>query len=433
MFTDQIGSTARSEQRTASDKRRVSEEQSALTAQAAGLCRGQIISDTGDGHMLTFGACADAVLCGHLIQQSVQERNAHLSNANLQFDLHIGIDYGPAVPMRDGNIRSDAANCAARVCSLCPTGEVYLTEKVAKEVHPGEAEVAQVGDFDLKGVSVKIVVYRLLRWLDRIPHAPNPFVWRGPITEATAFFDRDEEQRQLKDCLAKRQNCQILGERRIGKTSLLLQVAREILTWQPTSVVAAMDMQHPACFTQSGFLGRAATQFGWPASSVTLTEFAERIEAMCREQVRPVLTIDEFEEFTMRRGDFGRDFFLALRSCSQLPSGGLSIITTSRRPLSQLTDRDDPTSPFYNNFHRLTLGPFAPKDAEDFLTVFRPGISGFTPEEKARIQEFAHGHPMALQIACYYVVEAKVSGGPLSVGLRGANDEMRTLMPSASW
>src|SRR5579862_8593022 len=338
MFTDQIGSTPRSEQRTPAEKRRVSDEQSSLTAEATGLCRGVIVSDTGDGHMLTFGSCADAVLCGHLIQKRVQERNAIQGSPNLQFDLHIGIDAGLAVLLPDGNIRSDAANRAARVCGLCPAGEVYSTEQVKQDLHAKVATVERVGDFDLKGVSSKIAVYRLAEWRDGIPHSANPFVWRGPITEAKAFFDRNVEQRQLRDCLAKRQNCQIVGERRIGKTSLLLQVAREAPTWQPETVVASMDMRHPACFTLADFLRRAGLLFGWPQPPASLTEFAESIETMCRQQKRPILTIDEFEEFTMRRNEFGRDFFLTLRSCSQM---GMSVVTTSLRPLSQLTDRSE--------------------------------------------------------------------------------------------
>jgi class 3 adenylate cyclase len=145
--------------------------------EAAGLCRGNIIADTGDGHMLTFRSCPEAILCGHLIQQRVRARNAALTDSPLQFDLHIGIDVVHAVPLADGNIRSDAANRAARVCSHSPAGEVYCTEDVARTLHVREVEVEKVGIFnDLKGVTGPVTLFRLIAWRAAIPRTSNPFV-----------------------------------------------------------------------------------------------------------------------------------------------------------------------------------------------------------------------------------------------------------------
>lgn len=258
-------------------------------------------------------------------------------------------------------------------------------------------------------------------------HTPNPFVWRGPITEPDAFFNRIQEQEQLQDCLRKRQNCQIVGERRIGKTSLLLHVSRETPTWQSDAVVAWMDMHHPSCYTLSGFMNRTAKQFQWAQPPISLTELAEGVETMFQQGRRPILYIDGFEEFATRREEFHRDFFLTLRACSQQ---WMPIITSSRQPLSKLTDPGDPTSPFYNTFHVLALGAFTQEDAADFLTLSRPGVVPLTTDVKARLLEFARNHPLALQIAYYHIVEAQERSEPLSVILLRANDEMRALLPS---
>ena len=61
---------------------------------------------------------------------------------------------------------------------------------------------------------------------DPPPEAHNPFVWPAGITEAEAFFNREHESGMVRDFLGKRQNVQIVGPRRIGKTSLLLHVQR---------------------------------------------------------------------------------------------------------------------------------------------------------------------------------------------------------------
>ena len=130
-----------------------------------------------------------------------------------------------------------------------------------------------------------------------------------------------------------------------------------------------MDMQHPTCFTLSGFLRRAGREFGLTSLPNDLMEFAEGVEALCRQGQRLALCIDEFEAFTMRREAFTRDFFLTLRACSQ---EGMSIFTTSRQPLSKLVDYSDPTSPLYSIFALVYLGPFTPQTSADFLISFVP-------------------------------------------------------------
>lgn len=111
-------------------------------------------------------------------------------------------------------------------------------------------------------------------------YTSNPFVWRGPITDPTAFFNRNREQKQLRDMLSKRQNCQIVAERRMGKTSLLLQTARAVGKWFPNAVVALMDLHNPACYTLDGFLRYVGKQLGWSHLPGTLVEFTENVETM---------------------------------------------------------------------------------------------------------------------------------------------------------
>jgi uncharacterized protein len=144
---------------------------------------------------------------------------------------------------------------------------------------------------------------------------------------------------------------------------------------------------------------------------------------------QPVLCLDEFQELVSRRAEFSRDFFATLRSCGQQ---GLSVITTSQKPLSELTEPGDPTSPFYNTFPLLRLGPFTAADTADFVTLRHPGVLPFTPEEQSAIVDFAKGHPLALQVICFHVVEAKANGDRLPAALRKAADDMQAHLP-AGW
>jgi class 3 adenylate cyclase len=220
MFTDQVNSTANMTGRTPDEIIIVTREQNNLTAKAVSRCHGVMLKDTGDGHMIEFNACSDAVRCGYLIQLYVKERNRSQSNERLKFELHVGIDFGEAVVLDNGDLRANAANMAARVSAKGPEGEVYFTEKVMGELSPREASVAPIGRLKVEGFEKKVGIFRLKDWLGAVESSPNPFIWRDGITRDEDFFGREYELGRLRNFISKRQNCQVVGSRRIGKTSL---------------------------------------------------------------------------------------------------------------------------------------------------------------------------------------------------------------------
>jgi class 3 adenylate cyclase len=426
MFTDQVKSTSNTSRRAHAEVEQIAREQDDLTAEVLRRTRGVLLKDTGDGCLAQFPAVLEAVQAGMLLQKRVAERNAAQAAEQMRFELHIGIDAGDLVVLENGDLRGEAANRCARVCAACPPGEVYLSDTAERALKRNEVELEEVGALPLKGVEDKTIVYRvaLLRaWPDA---SANPFIWRGGITRAEDFFDRDAEQRTLRAYTAGRQNCQLVGPRRIGKTSLLRQVERAAPTWDAAASVAYLDLQDPRCYTLKGWLALAARGCRWATPPATLAEFADCVDAALSSGQRPVLCLDEFEELTARRDEFTRDFFMTLRSCAQR---GLSVVTASQRPLSELTDRGDPTSPFYNTFPLLRLGPFTPADASDFVNLYRAGVPRFTDDERRAILDFAKGHPLALQVACFHVLEAKGGSASLPAAIQQAADEMKVLLP----
>ena len=257
-------------------------------------------------------------------------------------------------------------------------------------------------------------------------YAPNPFTSRKGITKSWAFFNREDEQSTIRDYLYNGQNCQIVGPRRIGKTSLLFQVERVIAEWEKTAVIAYLDQHDANCHKLSGWLKLVSEKFRWTPPATNLSEFTMHVERMLSRNLLPILCLDEFEDFTRRRDEFNRDFFTNLRHCG---NQGMAIITSSQAQLNELTDPDDPTSPFYNTFPLLELGPFTDEDVEDFLNLLRPNLQPFEPEEKKVIRDFAKGHPLALQVACYYVVKAKMRGTSLAIALQDAAKDMKAYLP----
>jgi class 3 adenylate cyclase len=425
MFTDQVKFTTNTAHRTHAEIKQIAREQDDLTVEVLRLTRGTLLKDTGDGCLAQFSSVIEAVQAGVLIQRRVAERNGTRLVKLMQFELRIGIDIGELVVLEDGDLRGNAANRCARICSECPPGDVYLSDAAAGMLKDNEVELESVDALLLKGIQGETIVHRVSALHVSPQDIPNPFIWRRGITSAKDFFDREAEQRTLRAYLHGRQNCQIVGPPRIGKTSLLRQIDRASV-WERSAVVAYLNLQDPRCFTLGGWLTIAARQLRWATMPTTLTEFADRIDEAVSHERLTVLCLDEFEELIMRRNEFTRDFFLTLRSCAQI---GLSIVTASRRPLSELTERGDPSSPFYNTFPVVRLGPFDPEDAQDFVNLYHPGVPAFTLEERTTALNFAKGHPLALQVACFHILEAKQDGATLAAALQKAADDMKAHLP----
>lgn len=255
----------------------------------------------------------------------------------------------------------------------------------------------------------------------------NPFNFVGRVNRVEDFFDRDYERESLRGYLANGMCCQVIGPRRIGKSSMIYHLPGFARAWGMKLTVAYLDLLSPRSRTIGGLLEMIGEQWQCDSPLRSLTDLEERVSAINARGSRPVLCLDEFNELARRPEEFTSDFFLDLRGLAQQ---GMCILTTARKPLCELVPSHTPASPFFNIFPILRLGPFAEKDAEDFVTLLRAGAPPFTPEEKRVILEFAKGYPAALQIACFHVLQAKRSGAKLSDAMARAEDEMKTNLGS---
>ncbi len=251
----------------------------------------------------------------------------------------------------------------------------------------------------------------------------NPFNFVGRVNRVEDFFDRDYERESLRSYLANGMCCQIVGPRRVGKSSLLYHLPGFARGWGMSLTVVYLDLLSPRSRTIGGLLEMIGEQWQCDSPLRSLTDLEERVSAINARGSRPVLCLDEFNELARRPEEFTSDFFLDLRGLAQQ---GMAILTTARKPLCELVPGHTPASPFFNIFPILRLGPFAEKDAEDFVTLRRPGAPPFTPEEKRAILEFAKGYPVALQTACFHVLQAKRGGANLSDAMARAEDEVKT-------
>jgi len=230
---------------------------------------------------------------------------------------------------------------------------------------------------------------------------PNPFFYGGPITEPQKFFGRKREFRVIFGRLSTTppQSVSVVGERRIGRTSLLYhltQVYSQWLTDAERYLFAYVDLQSARCHTRAGLLAkmleallqqarldRRSDDGQWlthlrerisEGEAIDLPCFGEALERIKALGYRSVICLDEFEKLTARPQEFGDDLLDSWRNMAQF--GHIAFITASKVPLELLSRTGRLTSPFFNIFAQVPLGELELDEARELIT--QPSDRPFT-------------------------------------------------------
>ncbi len=165
----------------------------------------------------------------------------------------------------------------------------------------------------------------------------NPFTFGNPIREPGRFIGRQAELRQVVNRLlsSAHESTSIVGERRIGKTSLLMHLADKS-TAKSLGLVPErfcliyIDFQGLVDITPQRFWGRVLTRMGRSITdpnlrlqieilqkqeNIELFDLEDLCEAIAEAGICVVLLLDEFEYVT-QNPNFGADFFGGLRALS---------------------------------------------------------------------------------------------------------------------
>jgi AAA+ ATPase superfamily predicted ATPase len=259
----------------------------------------------------------------------------------------------------------------------------------------------------------------------------NPFTFGNPVRDPGRFFGRKEEVRQVVNRLlsSAHESTSIVGERRIGKTSLLKYISHEGvasgLGLDPARYcLIYIDFQGLTDITPQRFWQRVLSKMRRSLCSPGLLPEIDRVlkmesfdlfdledlcEAIAAENLTTVLLLDEFEYVT-QNPNFGQDFFGGLRALAI--HHNLPLVTATRRELVDLCHSEElKGSPFFNIFANVVLRPFRKEEVMEMVAAYlgETGVA-FTMEDQDQIYRLAGGYPFFVQIAGYYLVEAHSSG-----------------------
>jgi class 3 adenylate cyclase len=460
LFTDIVGSTTFFEKMGDIAGRQMVQTHNELLFPIITAFDGRVIKTIGDSIMASFEDSARAVLCTVEMQKAIQAHNREVSTA-LGFRVRMGLHCGRAV-VEEKDLFGDVVNTAARVESKAD-GDEILASGAVKESAPGlDVPFVFLGTETVKGKEEKIDFY-FVNWkgieekeileswrvrvgkkpasglasgapnvlaasrvafkgrletrkeLEAIPPIPsrgNPYLNRVMIPHPEMFFGRKALFRKVMSRVSAQrpQSVSLVGERRIGKSSLLNflrspKARLELLEEADTSLFLYVDFQQTRAPDPDQFFGLIFSEFQKRFSTMCeldLPVSADGMRALCEAVanagLRLVFLFDEFECVT-KNAKIGPEFYSFLRSMAN--GYPVCFVTASGRELKDMcVSHEISDSPFFNIFSVHHIGAFKEGEAEELIS--KPSEARALPLAplRDRIMEMGGFYPFFLQMAC---------------------------------
>ena len=247
----------------------------------------------------------------------------------------------------------------------------------------------------------------------------NPYFNRMAIINPDEFYGRAREIRRIYSRLSTtRPQClSIIGERKIGKSSLLHFIAHEQnirghLETPEKYIFVLADLQGKVDLDVERFfdtlfqcIKEKVDEF--PALSTERTDttrtsyenFRRLVQALGQKELKLIILLDEFESIGSN-STFDLSFFSFLRSIAN--NNDVAYVTTSRQDLQKISQQEEVReSPFFNIFTPILLGGF--QESEAIQLIQEPSAREGSPFGKIEtdfILELAGNYPLFIQIAC---------------------------------
>ena len=248
----------------------------------------------------------------------------------------------------------------------------------------------------------------------------NPYTHRSTIHDPSMFFGRSAELARLYALLGNTQSISIVGDRRIGKSSLLYSLALPEVQARVNGpdftkyVFVFIDLQGSVYRNAAEFLDHlldklqqqtaAVGKLTTDPTTVRQDAFETAVAEVNKRGFKLIFLLDEFDYVT-RNEQLDAALFSFLRYMAT--NYDLALITASQRPLAQLCHTDIVDSPFFNIFARVTLEALTWEEARQLIIT--PSLkAGYALEEDANwVLTLTGSQPIFVQIACFYLLEAK--------------------------
>lgn len=243
---------------------------------------------------------------------------------------------------------------------------------------------------------------------------PNPYHLRNAIRDDRHFVGR---RRELDELFAlagaeQPQSVAVVGDRRIGKSSLLQALYRRlrdsddtIVAYQDVNGLSSSEDVLSALIDNLSVAGHVDPETHAPSLYTSLRRLVGHFSKTNR---RVIILLDEFDTIT-RNPSFPVTFFNFLRSlANEFP---VALVLSAAKKLKDICHSEEVAgSPFFNIFHERRLGCFT--EAEARLLIAGPSAQAGKPLEGAaqEIIDYVGRWPLFIQIMCYWMLECSDEG-----------------------
>jgi DNA-binding CsgD family transcriptional regulator len=227
--------------------------------------------------------------------------------------------------------------------------------------------------------------------IDSPPHPQNPFIpLTGMVDNPELFFNREREIRDIFELLNSSSNVAVIGERAIGKSSLLKAIQRSVNNLSQPRKPVYLTLQEVE--NEQEFYEYLCSEVGIDECS------GYQLNRKLKEQ-RLLLLIDEIDK--MSSDGFTYNIRDKLRALAEGIDAPLRLILAARVSLNDLF-KEGKTSPLANICLNINLYPWNETTARKFIAKRLDSTPvSFTEEEIAQIIAETGGHPQQLMERCY--------------------------------
>ncbi|MCS7079473.1 MAG: protein kinase [Chloracidobacterium sp.] len=265
----------------------------------------------------------------------------------------------------------------------------------------------------------------------------NPYLNRVAIRDPAQFYGRRREVARIFSRLGagRPQSIAVVGDRRIGKSSLLNylcapSVRERYLSRPEEYVFVFFDLQQRRRITLDDFLDAWLVEIERsaalpPSGKCGFDGIHAALDTLRATHRKLIAVFDEFDILTSNRA-FSADFFAFLRALAN--NYEVAYVTSSGRDLQELCHAEQiADSPFFNIFTNIYLRAF-PDDEATELIVQPSEAAGIPLAPYAdEIRRLSGNFPFYLQIACSIYFEQLQESGRLDLAAveEAFDDEVR--------
>jgi serine/threonine protein kinase/AAA+ ATPase superfamily predicted ATPase len=462
LFSDIVGSTRFFEQRGDIDGRAMLSRHNRQMFPVIKKNNGTIIKTMGDSIMASFLDVRAACSCAREMQQVLLRENQAQPPED-RISIRIAFHFGKAVIEKE-DVFGDAVNVASRIQKYTDGDQIMISQSVVDEIaNDSEYTYVQVGSVDMKGKAEKMSLYRL-KWYDEelIEHIQqvdseivetitlplpqpshpvtilesyklilpaksksdalrdelkNPYMNRVMIQDIEEFYGRRNEVEKIYSRVgsSRPQSISLVGERRIGKSSLLNFINHPVnrqkyLKTPDEYIFIFIDFQEKRGIEISEFFSiifeALLNEFNGKLKidvQANYEGFKKIVSTFEEAGLKLILLFDEFELVTKNK-NFDSEFYSYCRSIAN--NFNVAYIVSSGRNLQTLChSKEISDSPFFNIFSNLTLSQFNRTEAVSLITGPAQKMNHTLQPYVDFIIDIAGYYPFFIQIACAALFE----------------------------